>query len=175
MKKFCLGCKNLNDQVRSGRPKIINSKVIFQVIEANLASSTHPRIVFFLTKQFALFLLNFLASLFLKDFLKMFIKNDYFNVCSILWDEWIFIYQKFLKLYLSFIFIHWFFYIIYSFLFVLCRLSCRGVRLPPLKKKCPGYDTKLHLMVRLLCWSSVKYPFIPITPRFTWTWSGSTC
>ena len=30
--KFCLGCKNLNDESRSGRPKTMDS----EVIEANL-------------------------------------------------------------------------------------------------------------------------------------------
>ena len=34
-KKFCLGCKNFNDQVRSGRSKTVDSKVR----EANLGSS----------------------------------------------------------------------------------------------------------------------------------------
>ena len=39
-KKFCLGCKNLDSQVRSGRPKIIDSQGILQIKEANLVSST---------------------------------------------------------------------------------------------------------------------------------------
>ena len=30
-------------------------------------------------------------------------------------------------------------------------ISCRDVR-PPFSKGCPGYDTKLHLMVRLQFW-----------------------
>ena len=37
-KKFLSGCKNLNDQTRSGRPKTVNSEAI--AIEANLASCT---------------------------------------------------------------------------------------------------------------------------------------
>ena len=31
-------CKNLNDQVRSGRPKTMDSEALFKAIEANLAS-----------------------------------------------------------------------------------------------------------------------------------------
>ena len=38
-KKFCSGYKNHNNQVRSGRPRSVDSKVMFQAIEANLASS----------------------------------------------------------------------------------------------------------------------------------------
>ena len=39
------------------------------------------------------------------------------------------------------------------------------------------YDIKLNLMVRLQSWclGIVKYPFIAITPRFTWISSGITC
>ena len=39
-KKFCLACKNLNDQAKSGRPKTIDSGAFLQVIEVNLASRT---------------------------------------------------------------------------------------------------------------------------------------
>ena len=39
-KKFCLGCKNLDNQARSDSPKTINSKVMLQVIEAYLVSIT---------------------------------------------------------------------------------------------------------------------------------------
>ena len=39
-KKFLLDYKNLDNQVRSDRPKTINSKAICQVLEANLVSST---------------------------------------------------------------------------------------------------------------------------------------
>ena len=34
-KKFHLDCNNLNDQVRSGKPKSMDSKVVLQAIEAN--------------------------------------------------------------------------------------------------------------------------------------------
>ena len=34
-KKFFLGCKNLNDQARLGRPKMVNSKVELKAIETN--------------------------------------------------------------------------------------------------------------------------------------------
>ena len=37
-KKFCLGCKNLNNQARSGRPKTMNSKDVIEAIEAYLDS-----------------------------------------------------------------------------------------------------------------------------------------
>ena len=39
-KKFCWGCKNLNSQVRSGKPKTIDSEVVLQAIEANPMSSS---------------------------------------------------------------------------------------------------------------------------------------
>ena len=39
-KRFCLGGKNLDDQARSCRPKIVDSEVMLQAIEANPASST---------------------------------------------------------------------------------------------------------------------------------------
>ena len=39
-KKFCLGYKNCNDQVRLGRPKTMDSEDLLQAIEANLVSST---------------------------------------------------------------------------------------------------------------------------------------
>ena len=39
VKKFCTGCKNLNDQARSGRPKTTESEAMLQAIEANPASS----------------------------------------------------------------------------------------------------------------------------------------
>ena len=37
--------------------------------------------------------------------------------------------------------------------------------------KCPGYDIKLHLMVRLTSLSlrNVEYPFMAITPKSTLT------
>ena len=34
-KKFCLGYKNLDNQVRSGRPKSVASKAILQAIDGN--------------------------------------------------------------------------------------------------------------------------------------------
>ena len=39
-KKFHSGCKNLNKQARSGGPKTVDSKAIFEDIEPNLANST---------------------------------------------------------------------------------------------------------------------------------------
>ena len=39
-KKFRSGCKNLDDQARSGRPKTVDSEAVFQAIEANPKSST---------------------------------------------------------------------------------------------------------------------------------------
>ena len=36
-KKFHSGCKNLNDQAGSGRPKTMNSEITFQAIEGNPA------------------------------------------------------------------------------------------------------------------------------------------
>ena len=36
--KFHLGCKNLNDRARSGKPKTVDSEAVFQAIEANLRS-----------------------------------------------------------------------------------------------------------------------------------------
>ena len=39
-KKFCLVCKNLDDQAKSGRPKTVDSEAVLQPIEANLVSST---------------------------------------------------------------------------------------------------------------------------------------
>ena len=53
----------------------------------------------------------------------------------------------------------------------------RGKTPPPKKKKCPGYDTKLYLMERLLFWrpgDGVEYFLIIITFRFIWTQRGST-
>ena len=41
-KKFCLGCKNLDDQTRSSRPKAMDSKAIFQAMEPNPANFTIP-------------------------------------------------------------------------------------------------------------------------------------
>ena len=38
IKKFCSGCKKLNNQTRLGRPKIGNSKVVLQDIVANPVS-----------------------------------------------------------------------------------------------------------------------------------------
>ena len=37
-KKFSSGCKNLDDQARSSRPKTMDSKTMLQAIEASLAS-----------------------------------------------------------------------------------------------------------------------------------------
>ena len=57
-KKFCSGWKNLNNQTRSGRPKTVDSEVVFQIIEANLVdrhrhdlgkSKCNCRIVFYIT------------------------------------------------------------------------------------------------------------------------------
>ena len=44
LKKFSSGCKNFNDQARSGRPKTVDSKVGHEVTEANLESKTQLRI-----------------------------------------------------------------------------------------------------------------------------------
>ena len=61
-----------------------------------------------------------------------------------------------------------------------CRLRqphlCRGVRCP-LSNECSGYDTKLHLTVRLQYWSfgECVVPFRAITFRYTLTWVCSTC
>ena len=41
--------------------------------------------------------------------------------------------------------------------------------LSPFKKGCPGYVTKLHLMVRLLFWGMCSHLFISITPSYTLT------
>ena len=38
--KFRLHCKNLNNQTRSGGPKIVHSKAVLQDIKINLVSST---------------------------------------------------------------------------------------------------------------------------------------
>ena len=38
-KKFCLCCKNRDDQSRSGRSKTMDSEAVFQAIEVNLVSS----------------------------------------------------------------------------------------------------------------------------------------
>ena len=35
LKKFRSGCKNLDDQAISGRPKLVDSEAIFQIIVAN--------------------------------------------------------------------------------------------------------------------------------------------
>ena len=40
LKKFRTGCKNLDDQVRSGMPKIVDSEVLPKTTEANRASSS---------------------------------------------------------------------------------------------------------------------------------------
>ena len=39
-KKFCLGCKNLDDQAKSGKPKTVNFKAMLKAIKAKLASNT---------------------------------------------------------------------------------------------------------------------------------------
>ena len=39
LKKFCSGCKNLDDPAMSGRPKMMVSKAWLQAIEANPASN----------------------------------------------------------------------------------------------------------------------------------------
>ena len=41
-----------------------------------------------------------------------------------------------------------------------------GVRPPPKKWGCPGYDTKLHLVVRLQFWKSVEYR-IPLQQHYS--------
>ena len=58
--------------------------------------------------------------------------------------------------------------------FIYC-ISGRGVRHP--KKRCPGYDTNLHLMVRLQFWSFSEMWRSPIAiiPRLILTLSFSTC
>ena len=40
LKKFCSGCKNLNNLARSGKPKSMDSNAMLQVIAANPQSST---------------------------------------------------------------------------------------------------------------------------------------
>ena len=39
-KKFCFGCKNLDDQARFGKPKTMDSEVVSQTTAANPVSST---------------------------------------------------------------------------------------------------------------------------------------
>ena len=39
LKNFCLGCKNLDDQARTGRLKIVDSEVVLQAIETNPTGS----------------------------------------------------------------------------------------------------------------------------------------
>ena len=39
-KKFYLGSRNLDDQVRSSRPEIVDSEAVLQAIKANQMSST---------------------------------------------------------------------------------------------------------------------------------------
>ena len=39
-KKFCSGCKNLDDQTRSGRPKTVDSEAMLQAIEVIPTSNT---------------------------------------------------------------------------------------------------------------------------------------
>ena len=39
-KKFCSGCKNLDNQVRSDKPKTMDIEAVLKAIEANPASST---------------------------------------------------------------------------------------------------------------------------------------
>ena len=39
LKKICLDSENLDDQVRSVRPKTLDSEAVFQAIEVNLASN----------------------------------------------------------------------------------------------------------------------------------------
>ena len=39
LKKFCLDFKNLSDQLRSSRPKTVDSESVFQAIEVNLMNS----------------------------------------------------------------------------------------------------------------------------------------
>ena len=36
VKKFHLGCKNLNDQVRLGRPRTVDSKAVLPAIEKSI-------------------------------------------------------------------------------------------------------------------------------------------
>ena len=40
LKKFCSGYKSLEDQLKSGKPNTVDSEVVLQAIEKNLASST---------------------------------------------------------------------------------------------------------------------------------------
>ena len=40
LKKFCPGCKNLDDQARLCRPKTVDSKSVLQTIAANLVNNT---------------------------------------------------------------------------------------------------------------------------------------
>ena len=52
-------------------------------------------------------------------------------------------------------------------------VSFLRIKNPFLLKGCPGYDTKLYLIVRLQFWSG-KNPFITITTRFPLIKRGST-
>ena len=38
--KFCSGCKNVNDQTKTGRPKTVDTVAVFQAIDVSSASST---------------------------------------------------------------------------------------------------------------------------------------
>ena len=40
LKKFWMGCKNLSDQTRSGRPNTVDSEAVIQAIQTNLVSRT---------------------------------------------------------------------------------------------------------------------------------------
>ena len=40
MVQFCFDCKNFDDQGSLGRPRTVDSKAVFQVIEANPVSRT---------------------------------------------------------------------------------------------------------------------------------------
>ena len=43
LKRLCLSCKNLKDQARLVRPKTMDSKAVFQAIEANLVISNQAQ------------------------------------------------------------------------------------------------------------------------------------
>ena len=57
------------------------------------------------------------------------------------------------------------------------NFSNPSIRLDQPKKGYSGFDTKLHMMMRLQSWRYEEFggPFIAITPRSTLTLSGSTC
>ena len=60
-KKFRSGCKHLNDQSSSGRPKTVDSETVLQITEANLEGST-PRVSGELVSHSSVWLVTFTIS-----------------------------------------------------------------------------------------------------------------